>query len=412
VRLNVIAAFALLAACAGETVDGAQAGRYDRLQLEQSLAESDAGVVIGTFALANHPVVDGDTIKVVGLDASLRLLGLDCEETFKSDKALRKYEQGFDEYLRSEQGDSPKPVKIPTPLGMDAKKFAEEFFADVSEVRLERDHPKDIRDRYNRYLGYVLAKKGGKWVNYNVECVRAGMSPYFTKYGYANRYHAEFVKAQQQARHAKVGIWDPAKEHYRDYDLRLRWWDARAEFVAEFERDAKGKSDFIALTHWDAMDQLAQNEGKEVELLATVGDIRIGRGGAPTRVMLARRMFADFPLVFFDDEVFERSGIAEASGEYVRARGTVTKYKFKGKRGRPGGEQLQIVVKRPEQIRFVDTLGNALKAVAPAPEPEPVTPQPEPLPVEPEPEPSPPAATPSEPPPPPADASSPAPPAG
>ncbi len=414
--MRVIAALALatVLGCAGEPAENAQAGRYDRLQLEHALAEHDAGLDLGTFNLSNKPIVDGDTIKVVGLDASLRLLGLDCEETFKSDKDWRRYEQGFDAYLKAMQGDSERPVKVATPLGMDAKKFAMEFFDDVNAVKLERDHPKDIRDRYNRYLAYVLVQKGNRWINYNVECVRAGMSPYFTKYGFASRYHDAFVQAQEEARAAKRGIWDPAKEHYRDYDLRLRWWDARGEFVAQFEKDAAGKNDFIVLTHWDALDRLAQNEGKEVELLGTVGDIRIGRGGAPTRVMLGRRMFADFPLVFFDDAVFDRTGLARASGEFVRVRGTVTKYKFKKKRGRPPEEQLQIVVKRAEQIRWADTLGAALAAPPTPVEPTPVEPDPgvetpvEPAPVEPmTPVPSTTPPAPSEPPPPspPADAS-------
>lgn len=398
--MRLIAALCLACACAGETAENAQAGRYDRLQLEHALAEGDAGTTIGTFALTNKPVVDGDTIKVVGLDASLRLLGLDCEETFKSEKDWRRYEEGFDRYLKTMQGDSPKPVKVATPLGMDAKKYAMEFFADVEEVRLERDHPKDIRDRYNRYLAYVLVKKGKRWVNYNVECVRAGMSPYYAKYGFASRYHDEFVKAQQEARSAKRGIWEPGAEHYRDYDLRLRWWDARGAFVAEFEKDAKEREEFIVLTHWDALERLGRYEGREVELLGTVGSIRHGKGAAPTRVMLGRRMFADFPLVFFDDDVYAKTGLERASGEFVRVRGTVTKYTFKGKRGRAGEEQLQIVVKRPEQIRWVDTLGLAIAALdaektpvveptAAPPRPDPSTPDPStsvaPTPVEPTP---------------------------
>jgi endonuclease YncB( thermonuclease family) len=395
----IVTTFALvLGACAAETTESAQAGRYDRLQLEHALAEGEAGTTMGTFALTNKPVVDGDTIKVVGLDASLRLLGLDCEETFKSEKDWRRYEEGFDQYLKTMQGDSPKPVKVATPLGMDAKKYAFEFFADVDEVRLERDHPKDIRDRYNRYLGYVLAKKGKRWVNYNVECVRAGMSPYFTKYGFATRYHEDFVNAQAEARAAKRGIWDPSKEHYRDYDLRLRWWDARGEFVAEYEADAKGREEFIVLTHWDALERLERYEGREVELLGTVGSIRVGKGNAPTRVMLGRRMFADFPIVFFDDDVYAQTGLENASGEFVRVRGTVTKYKFKGKRGRAGEEQLQIVVKRPEQIRFVDTLALAIaatKSIEPAAAP-PAEPAPEPEPaVEPAADPPPPSDSPA-----------------
>ena len=56
--------------------------------------------------------------------------------------------------------------------------------------------PGEIRDRYDRYLAYVFAEIDGKWVNYNVECVRAGMSPYFMKYGYSQRFHADFVAEQ------------------------------------------------------------------------------------------------------------------------------------------------------------------------------------------------------------------------
>jgi endonuclease YncB( thermonuclease family) len=389
----ILLALVLVAGACGQPATQAVPGRYDRQQLERTLADGgNAGLVLGRFLLANKPVTDGDTIKVVGLDASLRLLGLDCEETFKSDKTLRAYEIGFAEYLKNEQAKSKRPVKVPTPLGMAAKKFAEEFFAGVTEVRLERDHPKDIRDRYNRYLAYAFAKKGGKWVNYNVECVRAGMSPYFTKYGHASRFHEEFVAAQNEARAAKRGIWEPGTEHYPDYDVRLAWWDARGEFVAQFERDAARRDDLVTLTHWDSLYRLEGMVGDEVELLATVGDIRMGKGGAPTRVMLARRMFSDFALVFFDDEVFAASNIAKAQGEFVRVRGTVSEYEFKGKRGKRGEKVLQMVVQHPEQVKFVDAWAKAeaLMAAAGSPPPgDPTVPDPEaalPDPTEPPPE--------------------------
>lgn len=390
----------VLVAC-GQSAQQTAPGRYDRQQLERTLAseEPPAGVLIGEFLLQNKGVVDGDTIKVVGLDASLRLIGLDCEETFKSDKAWRAYEVGFDEYLRNEQKKTPRPVKVATPLGMDAKKFALDFFDDVTEVRLERDHPKDVRDRYNRHLAYVFAKKGGKWVNYNLECIRAGMSPYFDKYGRATRFHEAFVAAQDEARRAGRGIWDPTKEHYRDYDARLAWWGARAAFVTEFQKEAETRDDLITLTHWDSLDRLAGYLGDEVEILATVGDIRMGSGGAPTRVMLARRMFSDFALIFFDDEVFSASRIAEAKGEFVRVRGTVSEYEFKGKRGRAGEKQLQIVVKRAEQVSFVDTWSGAAALIPPAPAlppGDPTVPEPEAV-DDPATEPSP-AATPAAPP--------------
>ena len=79
------------------------------------------------------------------------------------------------------------------------------FFEGADKVRLERDHPAEIRDAYQRYLAYVFVQKGGTWVNYNVESVRAGMGPYFPKYGNSRRFHDDFVKAQQEAMEAKRG---------------------------------------------------------------------------------------------------------------------------------------------------------------------------------------------------------------
>lgn len=349
----------LAAACASESL-----GRYDRQQLAATLAAPDAdpGLVVGEFVLQSPGIVDGDTIKVVGLDGSLRLLGLDAEETFKSEADRRAYDLGFAEYWAQKQAGHSSPVKVATPLGMDAKHWAEEFFEEVRTVRIERDHPKELRDRYDRFLAYVLVHKDGQWLNYNVECVRAGMSPYFTKYGYSRRFHEEFVQAQAEAQAAERGIWDPTREHYPDYELRLRWWDARAEAVAQFERDAEGRDNWINLTHWDAMDRLAELEGEEVVVFSTVGDVKPRVGKRPARVMLSRRMFSDLPLIFFDDEVLARSRIEDA--EYVRVQGTVSRYVFSTRRSRLAKDrgkdeeapsQLQIQVRRPEQITFVDT---------------------------------------------------------
>ena len=106
--------------------------------------------------------------------------------------------------------------------------WAKKWFEGVGKVRIERDDPAEIRDRYNRYLAYVLAKKNGVWVNYNVECVRAGMAPYFTKYGYSRRFHKEFVAALAEAKAAHRGIWAPGAMAAPDYPEREAWWNARA----------------------------------------------------------------------------------------------------------------------------------------------------------------------------------------
>ena len=317
--------------------------RFDRSELDRA----EAGLILGEFPLAKNAIVDGDTIKVSGLDASLRLLGIDTEETFKSDKAWRAYEVGWDEYLANEQAKTSRPIKVPTPVGMDAKHFAMDFFRGVTQVRLERDHPKEIRGRFNRYLTYIFVERDGRWINYNVESVRAGMSPYFTKYGKSRRFHAEFVAAQDEARAAKRGIWAEGAECYQDYPLRLEWWDNRAAFIEEFELEAEGDPTMISLTQWDAMIQLEAALGEEVELLAGVGEVRQGARG-PKRVLLSRRLFQDFPLIFWEEEVFEASGIDRYRGEYIRVRGVVTSYTDR----RSGERQLQIEVRDPTQIRL------------------------------------------------------------
>ncbi|MBW1809959.1 MAG: thermonuclease family protein [Deltaproteobacteria bacterium] len=320
--------------------------RLSKKEIQERLKKLETpGLLIGEFPLARNDVIDGDTVRVAGLDTSLRLLAIDTEETFKSDADLRLFEAGFEKYLVAKRAGSVKPVKAATPLGEDAKKFAAEFFDGAKTVRLERDHPKEIRGRFNRYLAYIMVKKKGDWVNYNLECVRVGMSPYFTKYSYSRRFHDQFVQAQKEAQKKGLGIWDPGKQHYRDYPERLEWWNVRADFIKQFEEDAKGKDNHIVLTNWDALRRMEKFVGKEVVILSTVGEVKLGDKG-PTKVMLSRRMMADFPLIFFDKGVFGSSRIARFSGEFVRVTGIVTRYRNR----HDNREELQIEIKLPGQI--------------------------------------------------------------
>ncbi len=337
---------AVSGSCSGGCGGAAEARRYAREDAQETLATLESPeLLLGEMALASDGVVDGDTLKVEGLDTTLRLLAIDTEETFKKEKDRRAVEADWAGYRVAQRGERLRPAKYATPLGEEAKQFAKAFFAGVERVRLERDHPKEIRGRYGRYLAYVFAFKDGRWRNYNVEAVRAGMSPYFTKYGYSRRFHDEFVAAEAEARKQQLGIWDPAKRHYPDYDERTAWWNARADFIAAFEASAGDKADHIALTNWDAIARLEQHLGKEVTLLGSVGAIRLGDRG-PTRVLLSRRMFNDFPLIFFDKDVFGTSNIARFDGEYIVVRGFVSEYEDRRKKRRV----LQIVVDRPGQI--------------------------------------------------------------
>jgi hypothetical protein len=232
-----------------------------------------------------------------------------------------------------------------TPLGEDAKHFAQEFFDGVSSVKLERDHPGEIRDFYGRYLAYVFVRKNGAWVNYNLECVRAGFAPYFMKYGRSRRFHKEFTDAQDEARAAKRGIWKPGAMHYDDYDERLAWWGEREAAITRFEKEQAAHPDtWIALTRWDALLKLEQKLGTEVTMLGAVQEVSMGQRG-PSLVKLARSRTQTFDVVFFDKDVFLETGLQFKRGEYVQVRGAVQKY-----RDSKGRERLQLQVSRPGQV--------------------------------------------------------------
>ncbi len=304
------------------------------------------GLVLGEFRLARKAVLDGDPLRVVGLPKTLRLLGIDTEETFKDEDDRREATRDFQAYVRAKRGESPRPVKMGTPMGEEAKRFAEAFFRDVESVRLERDHPEEVRGYFGRFLTYVFAMKDGQWVNYNIEAVRAGMSPYFTKYGCSRRFHEEFVQAQEEARAARRGIWDPGTQHYPDYDERLAWWNARGDFLREMEREAEGRDDFVFLTRWNAMERLRGLVGREAVVVGAVS--RVARKDRVALALLARRKNEDFPVVFFDFDVLEKSGIERHEGEYVRVRGRVRLYKDPR---RSGKETVEMVIERPDQVR-------------------------------------------------------------
>ena len=307
----------------------------------QNEAEHE-GLLIGEYRLADNPVIDGDTVRVVGVDGSIRLLSIDTEEKLRGKADRAAAARDFDRYLEKKRGDGPRPQKAGTPMGEEATEFAKAFFEGAELVRLERDDPKEIRGHYGRLLAYAFVKKNGRWISYNVECVRAGMSPYFTKYGYSHRFHNQLTHAEAEARRAKRGIWNPDAQGYGDYDERKAWWNARADFIRGFEHEANRRADYIQLTHWDAPAQLEEKLGQEVTILSTVDKVQHFKG--LVRVSLARQRGSGFPVIFFDRDVFEQSGIDRYKREPVTVRGAVERYEKGNYR------TLQIVVKEPTQV--------------------------------------------------------------
>jgi endonuclease YncB( thermonuclease family) len=344
--LVVLAAVAALAA----------RGDADTPRREHRSAQRAAGVdpalVLGEFQLAK--VVDGDTIKVEGLDGSLRLIGIDAEETFKSEADRRAAAAGLGSYMAAKRGASARPVKMATPLGEEAKQFAKAFFAGLDKVRLERDDAAEVRDRYGRYLAYALAERDGRWVNYSIACVRAGMAPYFPKYGRSRRFHDELVAAQAAAKREQRGIWAPGASGYPDYPEREAWWTARGEFVEQFRRAAAGTASHVDLSQGDAIQRLAGLVGTEVVVLGVVSGIHV-RDRGPTKVMLASTQAGDFPLVFFDRELLAASRISRWLGELVMVTGSPTFYEH----GQVRHKQLQLVVRSTRQLRLSPVPGLA-----------------------------------------------------
>ncbi|MGD8316248.1 MAG: thermonuclease family protein [Myxococcales bacterium] len=335
-------------AVAEPSVTLAQRATTESQSTEQRAASSPPaevdheGLLIGEFRLAANPVVDGDTVRVEGIDGSIRLLCLDTEEKIRSNADRTAIRRDFDRYLEQKRGGSARPKKAATPMGDAASAFAREFFEGVETVRLERDDPEEIRGRYGRLLAYVFAKKNGRWTSYNVECVRAGMSPYFTKYGYSRRFHNEFALAEAEAREAKRGIWNPASQGYGDYDERKAWWNARADFIRAFEHEANRRDDYVELGHFDAEQALEAKLGQEVTVLGTVDRIR--KFSSLVRVSLVGHRTANVPLIFRDHAIFRESDVARYQGEPITARGLVERYEKGDYR------TLQIEVHQPSQI--------------------------------------------------------------
>jgi len=315
-----------------------------KAQADSPLPVEREGLLIGEFHLAGSPVIDGDTIRVEGIAGSIRLLSIDTEEKLhgRADRAAAA--KDFERYLKTKRGNGTRPSKAGTPMGEEAARFAREFFDGVDQVRLERDDPKEIRGHFGRLLAYAFVQKNGRWTSYNVECVRAGMSPYFTKYGYSQRFHNPLASAETEARQAQRGIWNPEAQGYGDYDERKAWWNARADFIRAFGHEASRSDDYIQMTHWDALKQLEHKLGQEVTILSTVEKIHHFKG--LVRVSLAAPRRDGFPLIFFDRNVFQESGIDRYKQEPIRARGTVERYEKGDYR------TLQIVVKKPTQLSF------------------------------------------------------------
>ncbi|HMS65605.1 MAG TPA: thermonuclease family protein [Ignavibacteria bacterium] len=292
------------------------------------LNAADSAFVIGTFKITK--VTDGDTFKFEGLDKSARLLGIDTEETFKTADAEQKTNEiatYWEEFYKNERGDNKMPVKTDSPLGFEAWKWAETFFADVDSVRLEREADDRSVDIFGRYLVYLIAYKNGGEINYNVECVKQGYSPSFNKYGNSKRFNSEFEQAQNFAKENQSGIWDPAKKHYPDYDERIIWWNKRAQQIENYEKNYSDNENYFNLSSEKDFNRLADNIGKEITVFGNIGDVLTKKDPVILRIPYDKNVSFDIVVFEKDLNLLNEIDIEDKKNYYIYVKGILETYK-------------------------------------------------------------------------------------
>ena len=298
-------------------------------------------LLIGTYPASVECVVDADTIKVGEKRESVRVMAIDSEEVFKNDEDRAAAAKDFAAYAKAKRGDRKRPAKYGTPAGEAARDWLRAQMKGVTQIRLERDHPKArIRGTYGRLLGHVFLVKPDGEVLLAEALIRAGHSPYFNKYGRSLRFDARLKAAQKEARAAKRGIWsDTGPAHYPDYAERLRWWNARADQMDRW-RAVRDKPDHVTLGAPDADAKLKALVGKEAVIFGAFERELPVKTGTQRVFLLGHERRRGFPFVVFDPEVAKGIDLEELGGWFVTLRGKVTLFK----------ERPQMVIESLTQI--------------------------------------------------------------
>ncbi|TXD35308.1 thermonuclease family protein [Lujinxingia vulgaris] len=237
--------------------------------------------------LREGAVVDGDTLRLVGFDKSVRVLCLDSEEALRGEE-LERAEADWEGYQEERKGDGPFTRSYGTFVGNEATTWAREFFEGRSEVFVEYASERHTRDFFGRHLAHIWAKdSAGKWINYGVEAVRAGWSPYATEYGHCDAYRAHFEEAQRQAQKAQRGIWRSGQRGYDDYPQRFEEWAPRARQISLFRERLADHPEVIELGTDTAMARLRLKLGERVVVFGSVD--RYSPRGRPPKLYLRHR---------------------------------------------------------------------------------------------------------------------------
>ena len=140
-------------------------------------------------------VVDGDTIviKYNGKFEKVRLLCVNTPESVHPDE------------------------KQNIPMGKVASRYTQKkVTGEYVDLEFEIDR---LRGNYGRLLAYVFVE--GQ--NLNIDLVRQGLSPYYTKYGRSQKYDAEFRAAEKKASKEKLHIWGDPELTKKYLRLKSKW---------------------------------------------------------------------------------------------------------------------------------------------------------------------------------------------
>jgi len=304
---------------------------------------TDSSLIIGEYTISK--VIDGDTFRFEGLDKSTRLLGIDTEETFKDSQAQQKSfelsRNWLEEYNKVQSDEKTSfPIKINSPFGYETWMWTKDFVKDVLSVRLEKDDSLRVLDTYGRYLSYVILKFNDKELNYNVECVRQGYSPYYNKYGNSKRFHKEFLEAQNFARENKLGIWNSDNFSYPDYEQRIQWWNKRAMQIEEFEKQYSKSENSFNLMNDGEYDRMTKYLGREVLVFANITEIISDKN--PVIIRVSVRKGVDFDLVIFEQNksLLEKYDLTLLKEYYIFTTGILTAYR----------DKYEIIIEKSNQI--------------------------------------------------------------
>ena len=266
-------------------------------------------------------VVDGDTIWIErnGEREKLRLMAVDTEEKFN-------------------EGNNPLGSKPSTRYGDECTGWAQGFFAPRSAsegpVLIGMQFPEGIESRgnYGRLLCHVITADG---VDFNLLLVRRGMSPYFNKYGNSKICHDRFLKAQEDAKRERRGIWNSrtnAKGSQRDYARLLPWWNARAEALNSFQTKAKTTPmKFVDASNGAALEAAFESGAKQVTALGSVFKFFEEDDGSRTVLMSSGDKKRSLRIPIPKDQLFAmkaadlESSTQEFRQNYLLVTGTITK---------------------------------------------------------------------------------------